>query len=58
MTDDVGERQNIESAHREIIDALTKLLTKYIADGRSTPGAIQLNDVKVEMWKSKDGIKE
>ena len=38
MTKDVGERTNEYKAHPEIVARLTKLLEKYVADGRSTPG--------------------
>jgi len=31
---------------------LTKLLKKYVADGRSTPGASQKNEVAVDIWKA------
>jgi arylsulfatase A len=39
---------------------LTKLLEKYVADGRSTPGAKQQNDVQVKIHKKagKDAVAE
>jgi hypothetical protein len=52
MAGDVGEKQNVHSANPMIVARLTKLLEKYVADGRSTPGAVQHNDVKVEIFKS------
>jgi hypothetical protein len=51
MTSDVGEKVNIESANKEVIASMTKLLEKYVAEGRSTPGAPQKNDVPVDIWK-------
>ena len=51
MAQDVGERTNEYEAHPEIVERLMKLLRKYIADGRSTPGAPQKNDVPIKLWK-------
>ena len=53
MTHDVGERQNRPGRIREVVARLTKLLEKYVADGRSTPGPPQQNDVAVNIWKAK-----
>ena len=53
MSKDVCERANEYSAHPEIVAQLTKLLEKYVADGRSTPGPSLKNDVPVEVWKKK-----
>ncbi len=55
MIDDVGEKQNVEGQHADIVAQLTKLLEKYVADGRSTPGASQTNDVAVDIWR---GVKQ
>ncbi len=51
LTKDIGERTNAGAAHPEIVAQLTKLLEKYIADGRSTPGASQKNDTAIKLWK-------
>ncbi len=48
---DVGESNNVQAAHPEVVARLTKLLEKYVADGRSTPGAPQKNDRPVNIWK-------
>ncbi|MEZ4658778.1 MAG: hypothetical protein R2911_14505 [Caldilineaceae bacterium] len=40
---DIGERQNVAAAHPEIVEELTDLLTRYIREGRSTPGDPQSN---------------
>ena len=53
MTRDVGERVNEQSRQPEVVQRLTQLLEKYVADGRSTPGAPQKNDVPVELRKVK-----
>lgn len=58
MTADVGERGNLYQDHPEIVTRLTRLLEKYVADGRSTPGTAQRNDVPVNVWKSQKPAKE
>ncbi len=51
MSKDIGERTNESARHPEIVKRLTKLLEKYVADGRSTPGAPQKNDAASQLWK-------
>jgi arylsulfatase A-like enzyme len=51
LSADVGEQRNVQAEHPEIVARLTALLEKYIADGRSTPGAAQKNAVAVELRK-------
>jgi arylsulfatase A-like enzyme len=53
LSKDVGEQRNEEASHPEIVARLTKLLEKYVADGRSTPGPKQTNDVPINLWKDK-----
>ena len=53
MHDDVGEKVNIEGKNGETVTNLLNLLEKYVADGRSTPGARQTNDVPVDIWHAK-----
>ncbi len=48
---DIGEKDNVYAEHPEIVERLTKLLEKYIADGRSTPGKKQKNDVEIDLLK-------
>lgn len=55
MSKDVGERANEYQEHPETVSRLTALLEKYVADGRSTPGAPLKNDVTVEIRKQKAG---
>ncbi len=52
LSTDVGETTNLQSANPEVVTRLTKLLERYIADGRSTPGPKQANDVKVNFAKA------
>jgi arylsulfatase A len=51
MSKDVGERTNEYNRHPEIVSRLLKLLEYYVAEGRSTPGPAQKNDVPIDIWK-------
>lgn len=48
---DLGEQHNLAAEHPEIVERLTKILERYIADGRSTPGPRQPNDAPIEIRK-------
>jgi arylsulfatase A len=48
---DVGERTNEWDAHPDVVSQLTALLDRYVAEGRSTPGPRQKNDVRVDIVK-------
>src|SRR6185369_1870200 len=49
LAEDPGEQHNIQAERPDIVQRLTKLLEKYVADGRSTPGAAQKNAVAVDI---------
>jgi arylsulfatase A-like enzyme len=49
LSDDIGEQRNVQADHPEIVARLTALLEKYVADGRSTPGAAQQNTTPVNL---------
>jgi len=51
LTDDLGEQHNRQAEHPEVVAQLTRLLERYVAQGRSTPGTPQKNDVEVDIWK-------
>lgn len=51
LSQDIGEKTNVQAEHPEIVERLSKLLEKYVADGRSTPGAPQKNTVEPNIWK-------
>jgi len=51
VQDDISEKVNLQDQDPEVVARLTKLLEKYVADGRSTPGTPQKNDVAVDIWK-------
>jgi arylsulfatase A-like enzyme len=55
MAADPGEKSNLAAKHPEAVERLTKLLEKHVADGRSTPGAPQKNDVDVDLRKDRPG---
>lgn len=46
---DIGETTNLQSSNPEIVNQLKKLLEKYVADGRSTPGAPQPNTGTIDI---------
>ncbi|UCS95472.1 arylsulfatase [Echinicola marina] len=50
LKDDPSERTNLQAEHPEKVAELQALLTKYIEDGRSTPGAPQSNEGE-KVWK-------
>lgn len=47
LADDLGETKNLAAAMPEKVAEMKALLEKLITDGRSTPGALQKNDVEV-----------
>ena len=49
---DLGEQTNVQDQHPEVVARMTQLLEKYVADGRSTPGAAQQNAVPVQLVKT------
>jgi arylsulfatase A len=51
MSADPAEVVNLQKQHPEVVKRLTALMTRYIAEGRSTPGPRQENDVTVDLWK-------
>ena len=48
---DIAESKNLQAEHPEIVARLTKELEHIIANGRSTPGAEQVNDVPIQIRK-------
>lgn len=43
LSQDIGERTNVQDQHPDIVAELKALLTNYVKNGRSTPGAPQPN---------------
>lgn len=53
LTNDPAETKNIQADRPEIVARLTRLLEKYVAAGRSTPGKPRHNDAAIDLWKIK-----
>jgi arylsulfatase A-like enzyme len=53
MKTDPSEKQNLQAEHPAIVNELKALMTKYVQEGRSTPGAVQKNDGTYP-WKQLD----
>lgn len=51
MQNDAAETANLVEKHPEIVKSLEEELTNLVANGRSTPGAAQKNDVEVKIRK-------
>ncbi len=51
LADDLGETRNRAAKKPELVAEMQTLLEKLIADGRSTPGLPQKNDVVVQIGK-------
>lgn len=51
LKNDLGETKNLQGEHPEKVVQLTKLLEDIIANGRSTPGSKQANDVPIKIRK-------
>ncbi|HEY1170444.1 MAG TPA: arylsulfatase [Verrucomicrobiae bacterium] len=51
LTSDIGEQKNVQAENPEVVSKLTKLLEKYVAEGRSTPGKPQANNGEVTIQK-------
>jgi arylsulfatase A-like enzyme len=51
LDEDIGETRNLQAEHPEVVARLTRLLERYVAEGRSTPGTPQANDSPIEIRK-------
>ena len=51
LATDIGETKNVQVEHAEDVTRLSKLLEQIVANGRSTPGAKQVNDVPIAINK-------
>ena len=52
LSEDLSEARNSYAEHPDKVRELTALLERYVAEGRSTPGPKQANDVTIN-WKPK-----
>jgi arylsulfatase A len=55
LSRDIGETNNVQAGHPEVVARLTRLMEKYIADGRSTPGQPQANTGAIELYSTRAG---
>ena len=53
LRSDLAEAKNLHAERPEEVARLTNLLEQFIANGRSTPGAKQTNDVAIQIRKTK-----
>ncbi|MBM4001040.1 MAG: arylsulfatase [Planctomycetes bacterium] len=51
LASDLSETANRADRHADVVDRMTRVLERYVAEGRSTPGASQPNDRKVSIGK-------
>ncbi|MFC5627113.1 sulfatase family protein [Algoriphagus winogradskyi] len=58
LASDPGETTNLQAENPEKVAALKSLLSKYIKEGRSTPGAPQQNDKIEGEWKQIGFVEE
>ncbi|NKB70896.1 MAG: sulfatase-like hydrolase/transferase [Candidatus Latescibacteria bacterium] len=57
LANDIGERQNIYDQYPKVVEGLRSLLTRYVENGRSTPGARQSNTGEAkweQLWWMQD----
>ena len=51
LSADIGEQNNVQDQHPDIVARLTQLLEKYVTEGRSTPGVDQQNTTPVKFHR-------
>src|SRR5438046_7275477 len=45
LANDIGEQRNLQAEQPDVVQRLTRIMEKYVADGRSTAGTRQKNAV-------------
>jgi arylsulfatase A len=53
LRDDVAEQRNQQAEQPERVRRMLARMRQLVADGRSTPGPRQTNDVEIDLWKRK-----
>ena len=53
LSSDIGEKNNVQAEHPEIVARLRSLLEKYVSEGRSTPGLPQPNTGDIEIYSKR-----
>ena len=52
MNADPAEQRNVQAEHPDVVKKLTKILERYVTQGRSTPGTPQENNADIDIWKN------
>ncbi len=55
MSADDSEKTNLQDRYPGVVERMTKLMQKYVDDGRSTPGAPQTNEGETNIWGPQGG---
>jgi len=55
LSADVAEQKNLQADQPAVVEKMMALLRRYVADGRSTPGKAQKNDVSVRLQAGEQG---
>ena len=55
LSQDPGEKSNVQAAHPDVVAHLKALLETYISEGRSTPGKPQPNTGAIELISTRTG---
>lgn len=57
LAEDIGETNDLSAKHPERVTQIRTLYEKLITDGRSTPGAVQDNDVEIVRFPRETAVK-
>ncbi|HYV28129.1 MAG TPA: hypothetical protein VFA77_11385 [Candidatus Eisenbacteria bacterium] len=55
LSKDIGETNNVQAGQSSVVRRLTRILEKYVTDGRSTRGAPQPNTGPVPIRSKPEG---
>jgi arylsulfatase A-like enzyme len=56
LSHDLGETTNVQDQYPEVVARLTKLLEKFVREGRSTPGARQPNTGDIDIQRPRPAL--
>jgi arylsulfatase A len=57
LRSELGERQDVAAAHPQVVERLTALMKRYVAEGRSTAGAPQPQEAPITVDATSGGLK-
>jgi len=52
LSQDIGETKNVHARYPDVVHRMISLLESYVERGRSTPGAPQKNEGKIDIWRA------